>query len=47
MADIIGFNERRAKLVAPHLPLVSAGIDQLSLAHQEGHSPTVHVVVES
>src|SRR5687768_15336579 len=30
-ADIVGLNERRAKLVASDIPLISAGIDQLSL----------------
>jgi hypothetical protein len=30
-ADIIGFNERRAALVATHIPLIGVGVDQLSL----------------
>jgi hypothetical protein len=31
-ADIVGLNERRAQLVATHIPLIGAGIGQLSLA---------------
>ena len=31
-ADIVGLNERRAQLVAAHIPFIGAGIDQLSLA---------------
>jgi hypothetical protein len=31
-ADIVGFNERRAQLVAAHIPFIGPSIDQLSLA---------------
>jgi hypothetical protein len=45
-ADIVGFNERRATLVAAHIPFIGpfigAGIDQLSLPCYQGHPPALH-----
>ena len=32
-ADIIGLNERRARLVAAHKTLIGAGVDQFALTH--------------
>src|SRR5688500_6753695 len=36
-ADIVGLNERRAQLVAPHIPFIRAGVDQLSLPGHVGN----------